>query len=145
MSVPASLPVLVFDGDCGFCTTSARFLAHRVVKGRSVSVAPWQQLDVAGLGLTPDQCRAAVQWVDEEHRVASGHLAIAAVLRAGRLVWRPVGVLLTVPGFSSLGRLLYAWIADHRYALPGGTPACRPDRPQTRSYRRPGPSGQSGR
>ncbi len=133
MREPTALPVLVFDGDCGFCTTSARFLARWVVKHGSVSIAPWQLLDLAGLGLTPDQCRAAVQWVDEEHQVAGGHLAIASVLRAGRPFWRPFGVLLAAPGLSRLGGLLYAWIADHRYALPGGTPACRPDRPDQRT------------
>src|SRR5674476_585017 len=45
------------------CTTCARFLARRVLAGQSVSVSPWQGLDLAELGLTPHQCRAAVQWV----------------------------------------------------------------------------------
>lgn len=119
------LPVLVFDGDCGFCTTCARFLTHWVVSGDSASVMPWQQLDLAELGLAPDQCRAAVQWVGEGRQVASGHAAIAAVLRAGHPVWRSAGALLMAPGFSPLAGRVYSWVADHRYALPGGTPACR--------------------
>ena len=121
----ASRPVLIFDGDCGFCTTSARFLARWVVRGGSTSVAPWQRLDLAGLGLTADQCNEAVQWVGEGAQVASGHAAIAATLRAGHPVWRPLGALLVAPGFSWLAARLYAWVAGHRYALPGGTPACR--------------------
>jgi predicted DCC family thiol-disulfide oxidoreductase YuxK len=129
MSSPARLPILVFDGDCGFCTTSARFVARRVVRGRSPSVAPWQQLDLAGLGLTPDQCRSAVQWVAPDGEVVSGHVAIAAALRAGHPLWRPAGTLLVTPGFSWLAGHLYAWVAAHRYALPGGTPACRSDGP----------------
>jgi len=129
MSPPTILPVLVFDGDCGFCTTSARFLARWVVPAGSVSVAPWQQLDLARIGLTQEQCQAAVQWVSRDGEVASGHAAIAGSLRAGHLVWRPVGALLVAPGFSRLAAILYGWIAAHRYALPGGTPACRPDRP----------------
>ena len=129
VSPPAILPVLVFDGDCGFCTTSARFLARWVVRAGSVSVAPWQQVDLAGLGLTQEQCQAAVQWVGRDGEVASGHAAIASALRAGHLVWRPLGALLVAPGFSRLAAILYSWIAAHRYALPGGTPACRPDRP----------------
>ena len=133
MSAAASLPILVFDGDCGFCTTSARFLARAVVRGGTVSIAPWQQLDLAGLGLTEELCRSAVQWVGDDGQVAGGHAAIAAVLRAGHPVWRPVGLLFMAPGFSRLARLLYSWTADHRYALPGGTPACRP-----------GPSGRLG-
>lgn len=124
---PAYLPVLVFDGDCGFCTTSARFLERRIVSGGSVLVAPWQRLDLDQLGLTQDQCREAVQWVGENGQVASGHAAIAATLRAGHPVWRPVGALLVAPGFSWLAARVYSWVAGHRYALPGGTPACRPD------------------
>jgi predicted DCC family thiol-disulfide oxidoreductase YuxK len=135
MSAQVALPVLVFDGDCGFCTTSARFLLRRVLRRGSAattppgepSVEPWQHLDLAELGLTQDQCTTAVQWVETDGRVASGHEAIAAVLRAGRPLWRPLGVLLLAPGFSRLAGCLYTWISDHRYALPGGTPACRPD------------------
>ena len=129
MSTHARLPVLVFDGDCGFCTTCARFLARRVVRGGFTSVAPWQRLDLAELGLTPDQCRAEVQWVSEDGQVTSGHEAIAAALRAGHPVWRPVGALLVAPGFSWLAEHLYSWIAGHRHALPGGTPACHANRP----------------
>jgi predicted DCC family thiol-disulfide oxidoreductase YuxK len=138
MSVPASLPILVFDGDCGFCTTSARLLVRWVLRGRPTSaerpaeplVEPWQRLDLAELGLTADQCRSAVQWVDQAGQVASGHEAVAAVLRAGHPVWRPIGALLTAPGFGWLAGRLYSWISDHRYALPGGTPACRPEGPE---------------
>lgn len=118
-------PVLAFDGDCGFCTTSARFLHRWVVADGSARIAPWQRLDLDELGLTADQCRAAVQWVDEDGLVCSGHVAIAAALRAGHPVWRPVGALLVAPGFGLLAARLYAWVAAHRDALPGGTPACR--------------------
>jgi predicted DCC family thiol-disulfide oxidoreductase YuxK len=137
MNARAALPILVFDGDCGFCTSSARFLVRWVVRRRTgpalpefePSVEPWQRLYLAELGLTPDQCRAAVQWVGKDGQVASGHEAIAAVLRAGRPGWRPVGALLVTPGFSRLAGHLYSWIARHRYALPGGTPACRVEKP----------------
>lgn len=126
---PACLPVLIFDGDCGICTTFARFLERRVVRAGSTSVAPWQQLDLAELGLSTDRCQAAVQWVGESGQVASGHAAIAATLRVGHPVWRPVGALLVAPGFSWLAERLYCWVADHRYALPGGTPACQMKKP----------------
>jgi predicted DCC family thiol-disulfide oxidoreductase YuxK len=121
----ASRPVLIFDGDCGFCTTCARFLQRWVVRGGSTSVAPWQQLDLDELGLSVGQCRAAVQWVGDSGELASGHGAIAATLRAGHPAWRAVGALLVAPGFSWLAERLYSWVAAHRYALPGGTPACR--------------------
>lgn len=121
--MPAN-PILIFDGDCGFCTTSARFLHRWVVRDRAISIAPWQRIDLDQLGLTEDQCLAAVQWVGRDGRVLSGHAAIAAALRAGHPVWRPVGALLVAPGFSWLAARVYSWVSAHRYALPGGTPAC---------------------
>ena len=129
MSTPASLPVLIFDGDCGFCTTCARLLQRWVIKGRSPRIAPWQQLDLDELDLTAEQCTEAVQWVGADRHVVSGHVAIAEALRAGRLVWRPVGALLVAPGFSWLAARLYSWVASHRHALPGGTPACQIEDP----------------
>jgi predicted DCC family thiol-disulfide oxidoreductase YuxK len=126
---PASRPVLIFDGDCGFCTTCARFLQRWVVRGGSTSVVPWQRLDLDELGLTAGQCRASVQWVGEGGELASGHGAIAATLRAGHPAWRTIGGLLTAPGLSWLAGRLYCWVADHRYALPGGTAACRIENP----------------
>ena len=129
MTSKAARPVLVFDGDCRFCTTCARFLAHWVVSGGSTLVAPWQRLDLPGLGLTPDRCREAVQWVGPDGEVASGHAAIAAALAAGHGPWRAVGALFVAPGFSWLAERIYSWTAGHRYALPGGTAACRADHP----------------
>lgn len=141
MRAQARPPILVFDGDCGFCTSCARFFVRWLARaragpaepsaGRSVepSVAPYQRLDLAELGLTADRCRVAVQWVGVDGRVASGHRAIAAALRAGHPVWRPLGALLVAPGFSWLAGRLYSWVAAHRDALPGGTPACRNDDP----------------
>jgi predicted DCC family thiol-disulfide oxidoreductase YuxK len=126
VSTPSSRQVLIFDGDCGFCTTCARWLVHWVITDGS-TVAPWQRLDLDELGLTADQCRAAVQWVSDGSDAVSGHAAVAAALRAGHPVWRPIGSLLMAPGFSWLAARVYTWVADHRYALPGGTPACRKD------------------
>ena len=130
MPTSQTQPVLIFDGDCGFCTTSARFLHRWVVRRGSTRVAPWQRLDLDELGVTADQCRAAVQWIGQDAQVASGHAAIAATLRAGYPIWRPIGALLVAPGFSWLAERAYSWVAAHRYALPGGTPACRMDGPE---------------
>jgi predicted DCC family thiol-disulfide oxidoreductase YuxK len=124
MSSHASAAIVVFDGDCGFCTTCAALLARWVLDQATASVAPWQRLDLAGLGLTQQACAEAVQWVGPHGEVASGHAAIAAAFGAGYPLWRPVGALLMAPGFSRLAQRCYCWIAGHRSALPGGTPAC---------------------
>jgi predicted DCC family thiol-disulfide oxidoreductase YuxK len=115
-------PVLVFDGDCAFCTTSAR-TAQRWA--RLEHVEPWQFLDLDALGLTVEECTTAVQWVDEAGNAAAAeHAVIAACRHAGGL-WGVVGRATAVPGIRQLAGLGYRVVAKYRYKLPGGTPACR--------------------
>ncbi|NHN55569.1 DUF393 domain-containing protein [Calidifontibacter sp. DB0510] len=115
--------VLIFDGDCGFCTRTARF-ADRFVSAGRYQVAAWQELDLPAFGLTPQECTEAAQFVDDQGRVSAGHRAIAAGLTHGRAVWRPLGHLIVTPGIEALSARAYAWVAAHRYQLPGGTPQC---------------------
>jgi predicted DCC family thiol-disulfide oxidoreductase YuxK len=112
----------VFDGDCGFCTTSAK-AAKRWL--RLEHVEPWQFLDLAPLGLTEAACSDAVQWVDTDGRVRSAEHAVIAALRHAGGVWRPLGALLALPGVRQLAGVAYRVVARNRYRLPGGTAACR--------------------
>ncbi|MGO4340900.1 thiol-disulfide oxidoreductase DCC family protein [Pedococcus sp. 2YAF34] len=121
--------LLIFDGDCGFCTTSARFVSRWVDRRDRYDVRPWQELDLGSLGVTEAECVEAAQFVRRDGSVVAGHRAIAAGLTHGAPMWRPLGHLLTVPGISQLAARVYAWVADHRYALPGGTAACAPGIP----------------
>jgi predicted DCC family thiol-disulfide oxidoreductase YuxK len=119
-------PLLVYDGDCSFCTTCARWIA---ASWRSPAQAvAWQQLDadqLDSLGLTLDEVRDAAWWIDGEGGRSRGHLAIARALQAGQ-GWRAVaGRILLVPPFRWLGAWAYPLIARWRHRLPGGTPACR--------------------
>jgi len=117
-------PVLVFDGDCGFCTTAADFARRWVARTGQYAVCPWQQLDLTRYGLTEADCVQAAQFVDAHGRTHEGHLAISAALRHGSLPWPPLGAALTTPGVRQAAARIYAWVADHRHAMPGGTPAC---------------------
>jgi predicted DCC family thiol-disulfide oxidoreductase YuxK len=114
-------PVLVFDGDCAFCTSSA----HRLERiGPKAEIVAWQFADLDELGITAAQATEAVQWIGVDGRVRSGHEAIAAALGTAGWPWRIAGRLITLPGISTLAAVTYRWIARNRYRLPGGTPAC---------------------
>jgi predicted DCC family thiol-disulfide oxidoreductase YuxK len=113
--------VLVFDGDCGFCTWSAGYVAQWAAG--ALDVVPWQHADLTRLGLTEAQCSAAVQFVDRRG-VASGGAAIARALLRCRQPWRSAGVLLSRPVLIPAVERGYALVAAHRHRLPGGTPAC---------------------
>ncbi len=130
--MPPALPILVYDGDCAFCSTSARFARSWVDRRGRYAIDPWQDLDLAELGLSEAQCLEAAQFVHASGAVLDGHRAIAAALTHGAPPWRPLGRLLTAPGIDALAARTYGWVARHRHQLPGGTPAC--------AVRAPGPS-----
>jgi predicted DCC family thiol-disulfide oxidoreductase YuxK len=114
-------PVLLFDGDCAFCTNCARVL-ERI--GPEAEIVAWQLTDLAALGITEQQASDAVQWVGVDGTIRSGHEAIAAVLSAAGLPWKLVGRVILLPGISWLAAKAYRLVANNRYRLPGGTPAC---------------------
>ena len=115
-------PLLVFDGDCGFCTT----WAHRWQRWSGLDhVEPWQFLELEPLGLTEERCTTAVQWVAEDGAVSSAEDAVIAALRHQGGTWAVLGRMLALPGVHALAGVLYRLIAKYRYRLPGSTPACR--------------------
>jgi len=117
--------VLIYDGDCSFCSSSARWItAHW--NGPEHAVA-WQHLsadDVERLGLTLDDVQGAAWWIGTS-RNSRGHLAIARALQAAPGWPSVVGQILLVPPFRWLAAGVYPLIARWRHRLPGGTPACR--------------------
>ena len=47
-------PVLVFDGDCGMCSSTARLVERRLRRSPGdFDVSPSQRLDLGALGLSP--------------------------------------------------------------------------------------------
>lgn len=114
------MPVLLYDGDCGFCTASVRFIERRVPT--SAELTPYQFADTA-LGTTEERASTEVLWVDGE-RVDGGAQAVARLLIDAGGVWRLFGALLRVPPFRWPAAGVYHLVTVNRYRLPGGTPAC---------------------
>jgi DCC1-like thiol-disulfide oxidoreductase len=139
MTLPAgsaARPLVVFDGDCAFCTSSIHWLAG-IFPG-AFDTVPYQRADLTALGLTAAQCDAEVQWLADPTRPGdhelhrSGAPAVAALLDAGgrrrrgalgRLA-RVAGTLAAHPPVSWLAYAIYLAVAANRSRLPGGTPAC---------------------
>ena len=117
--------LIIYDGDCGFCSASARWL-RRHVQPRA-QLVPWQELDLAALSLTAEQCTTSVQWVGPAGQRADQSAAVAAALRSGRQPWASVGGLLGQEWLRPLADKAYRFVARHRGRLPGATDACRAD------------------
>ena len=123
----AGLPVLVFDGDCAFCTTWVNRLRDWLP--RPPEAVPWQWTDLDAVGLTRQDVADFAWYVTPRHSYA-GALAFAAILRAQPTIGlRFAGNFLATPPFSIVAALGYNVIARYRHVLPGGTPACALPRP----------------
>lgn len=118
--------MLVFDGDCGFCTTAVS-TATRVLPRTPARIVPSQSLtdvELADLGLSR-QDAADAAWLVTSRRAFRGHRAASALLRMQpELGLRILGALLALPPADAIGAVAYRWIAANRHRLPGGTPAC---------------------
>ena len=115
MTPPANLPALIFDGDCGFCTSSANKAREWL---RLPRVEPWQHADLPPLGLTPHECNEALQWVGVDGEIHSGHAAVAAAMRFRGGLWGVLGRVIPLPVINILGSAAYRVIARNRHRLP---------------------------
>ena len=116
------MPLLVFDGDCAFCTTWVNRLEKLLPWFPATT--PWQWADLDELGLSTDEVTRYAWYLTSGHQYA-GHLAFSALLRSQpSFALRFAGNLIATPPFSWLAALGYHFIATNRHRLPGGTPAC---------------------
>lgn len=115
-------PVLVYDGDCGFCTTCVRFIRRRVRPDADLTA--WQHADLRTLGVTERRATYEVLWVTPPGTVYGGAQAVARLLMRAGGPWAPLGAALTLPVVRWLAHAAYRAVAANRTRLPGGTPAC---------------------
>lgn len=109
--------MFLFDGECGFCRKWARRLGL-VSRGR-VPIVPWQSVDIDALGVSPDECSSAVQFVDEDGSHVGGAAAVGRHLRQVGLPWSLVGRVLLAPGIKHVAGVVYRWVARNRHRFRG--------------------------
>jgi predicted DCC family thiol-disulfide oxidoreductase YuxK len=115
-------PLLVFDGDCGFCTTWVNRLRDWLPY--FPEAVPWQWEDLDALGLTIEDVTDFAWYVTPRHSYA-GAMCFSALLRdQPRVGLRFLGWIMATPPFSIVAALGYNFVSKHRHQLPGGTPAC---------------------
>ncbi len=113
--------MLLFDGECGFCTRSRGWLESLDRHGR-IETLPYQQPGAPeSIGASLDECSHSVQWRGPDGVRLAGAAAVNAALGSA------LGT--TLP--SRLYRIssrpqerLYDLVARHRRRLPGMAPWC---------------------
>lgn len=105
-------PLLIYDGDCGFCKRWVRRWWART--GERVDYAPYQQPDVLERhGVPPTAARRSVQLVlPDGHRYEGAEAVFRLLMLApGRHVFARLGRL---PVLRWIAERLYRFIARHR-------------------------------
>jgi predicted DCC family thiol-disulfide oxidoreductase YuxK len=130
MDITAGTPVLVFDGDCAFCTSSLHF-GERLLGTDGWASIPFQFADMDALSAftagaaNAERAEREILWITPSGGVYGGADAAAKVLlRTRRLPWVLLGAAALLPGVRVAMAALYRLIAANRHRLPGGTPAC---------------------
>ena len=119
--------LLIFDGDCAFCTTWVQRLERWLPAFPEAQ--PYQWIDYEDFGLSFDDVTHYV-WFVTPRRQFAGHLAFSALLRSQpRFGLRMAGWLIATPPVSWAAAVGYSLVARYRHLLPGGTPACALPRP----------------
>jgi len=114
---------LIFDGDCGFCTTAANFIVKHS-KTKIVAV-PWQRTDLSKFSLTEAQVADQVYLVVGDESFG-GHEAFAMVFRVQpNALVRLMGKIMMSKYLRWFAAPTYRLVAKYRHKLPGGTPACK--------------------
>ncbi len=114
--------LFIFDGDCSFCSSSARLL-EKITKGR-IPIEPYQFLDLEEISVPLQDAQSAVQFLVSGERY-QGASAIAEALISSRTGWAVAGWFIKAPVILSFAELVYLLVAKNRHRLPGGTPACK--------------------
>lgn len=108
------LPVLIYDGDCGFCAASAARL--RRWAGDRLSLVPLQRTGILErFGIPRGEALRAVQLIDRRGRRFAGAEAMLRAL-AVRAAARPLLWICLLPGIRALSDRAYRAFASRRGA-----------------------------
>lgn len=121
MSTDAQRPVLIYDGECGFCRLWVRRLRRLV--HNAPACLPFQTAPLAELGVSRDECAVAVQYVDKRGRVSGGSDAVARLFIGAGSLWFVPGWMMLAPGVRQIAQASYRWVARNRHRFKGSPTA----------------------
>jgi len=106
-------PVLVYDGDCDFCSRQARYWQR--LTGEAIDYVPCQEAADKHPGITQEEIARGIQLLMPDGSRHRGAAAAFRVLAAGgRSGWLRASRLL--PGFAALAEAAYRTTNRHRLA-----------------------------
>jgi lipase maturation factor 1 len=107
----AQKPVLIYDGDCGFCKLwIARW---KQLAANKVDYAPYQEVASQFPQIPEDDFRKSVQFVDADATISKGAKAVFRSLTYANKKWM-LWCYENMPGFAAISEWFYRIVAKHR-------------------------------
>lgn len=112
MATPRERPLLIFDGDCGFC----RHWIEKWVRwsGQSFEARPYQEVGKDFPEIVPTDFEKAVFLIDRDGHVSRAAEAVFRSLASGQGPRWPFVLYRTLPGFRPLTEVAYGIVARNR-------------------------------
>jgi predicted DCC family thiol-disulfide oxidoreductase YuxK len=111
---PGQPPLLIYDGDCGFCVYWARYWQR--LTGDRVEYRPYQEVAAQYPDITQAEFQRAVQYIAPEGRASAAEASFLTLSHASsKGFW--LALYRYVPGFAPLSEWAYAFTAAHRLAF----------------------------
>jgi predicted DCC family thiol-disulfide oxidoreductase YuxK len=108
-------PLLIYDGDCGFCGYWARYWQQ--LTGDKVEYRPYQEVAARYPAISLSDFQRAVQFITPDGRHASAAEASFLTLSYARGTGFWLALYRNLPGFAAVSELAYAFIAARRPAF----------------------------
>ncbi len=123
--------VILFDGDCAFCSGWVRFLAERDPhkRFRFLSLQSPSAASLLQAEHVPEGVDSIVVW--SENRLYIESEAVLRIAKELGFPWKVVVLGRVVP--RALRDLLYRWVARHRHSLSSFGASCVINDPAVRS------------
>lgn len=128
---PKGLPLMVYDGNCGFCK-------YWIVKWKkltkdSIEYAPYQEVSQQFKDISVDSFQSAVRLILPNGSIVSGPGAAYYSNQSHKIFSSLYKLYIGNTTFRTLSNGLYKWVADHRsfmYKLSVGCLGKNPERVQ---------------
>ena len=108
-------PLLIYDGDCGFCGYWARYWQH--LTGDRVEYRPYQEVAAQYPAISTADFQRAIQFIRPDgRRVSAAEASFLTLSHApGKGFW--LWLYRNLPGFAPVSEWAYAFIAARRPAF----------------------------
>lgn len=113
--MPDSAPTLIYDGDCGFCRRSLAWgQRHLTAFPRAI---PSQSVEAKNAGLTQAQLEESIWIIGTEKPLGAAEAAAFILRMQPNLLWRLLGISMSIWPISRIARAVYFWVARNRGRL----------------------------